>query len=90
MSVVVIDIKDLKRIISETVNDAMKHQKKDIKAKTEFLTRKQVAEVLGLCLATVDNWTKQGRLIVHRNGKTVRYKKSEVLAAMETIEKYKK
>lgn len=92
MGLVVIEIKELKSIIASTINETMRQQKElqQIEVKTEFLTRNQAAKLLGVCLATIDNWTKQGRLTKHRINSVVRYKKSELLDSMQTIEKYKR
>lgn len=85
---------DLKALISETVTDAVKKttQVKDpFGDYPELLTRKQVAEMLDIkSLATIDNWAKQGRLTRHRNGHIVRYKKSEVIKAFESLQKFQR
>ena len=55
-----------------------------------LLTRRQVAELLGVAIQTVDNWTRDGRLTKHRNSRTVRYKKDEVLAAFKMFHKHQR
>jgi len=49
----------------------------------EWLTAKEVASYLKVSLATVYRWTKDGILKSYRAGRTSRYKKSEVDAAMK-------
>ncbi|CAA0159645.1 conserved hypothetical protein [Tenacibaculum maritimum] len=50
-----------------------------------LLTRKQTAEILQISLVTLWNWTKGNTLTAHRIGNQVRYKKSEVLNALQEI-----
>ncbi len=54
----------------------------------DLLTRHQTAQLLGICLATLDNWVREGRLTKYRNGRVVRFKKSEVLNSFQSLTKY--
>jgi excisionase family DNA binding protein len=56
----------------------------------ENLTRKQTAKILDVNLNTVDNWTREGKIVKHYLGSAVRFKKSEVLTAFHSLEKYKR
>ncbi|MCT3899450.1 helix-turn-helix domain-containing protein [Elizabethkingia anophelis] len=49
---------------------------------TELLTRKEVSELLGITLPTVNEWTKKGILKAYRMGTRLKYKKAEI---METL-----
>lgn len=55
------------------------------KPETELLTRKEVAKWLGISLPTLHAWTKNNILQAYRIGNKVRYKKCEVLDALQTI-----
>lgn len=82
---------DLQAMIAETVNACFKEQQKaqdEFSNYSEFLTRKNAANLLGVSLGTLDNWTKQGRITKHRNGQIVRYRKSELLSAFNDLEKF--
>lgn len=46
---------------------------------SDFLTARQVSKMLGVSLATLDKWRKNGTLPCHRFGSRIRYKKSEIL-----------
>jgi excisionase family DNA binding protein len=48
----------------------------------EYLTRKQVKEILQISYPTLNTWTKKGILKAYRIGGTKRYKKSEVDRAL--------
>ena len=47
----------------------------------QLLTRKEAANLAGVCLATLDNKVKAGVLTKYRTGGIVRFKKSEVIEA---------
>lgn len=52
---------------------------------TVLITRQQVAEYIGISLPTLHAWTKSGTLKAYRIGNKVRYKKNEVLEALQVI-----
>lgn len=85
---------DLKAMISETVTAAVKKaspsSSEPFKDYPELLTRGQTAQMFGICLATLDNWTKQGKLQKIKNGKVVRYNKTEVLKAFASLQKFQR
>ena len=58
-------------------NDEIK-QKFEPKSPAEYLTRTEVSTMLKCNLATVHNWTKQGKLIPYGIGNRVYYKRHEV------------
>lgn len=51
----------------------------------EYLTKKQLKDLLKISYPTIDTWTKQGILKVYRIGTRKRYKKSEVEAALVLV-----
>jgi excisionase family DNA binding protein len=55
------------------------------KSPAEYLTRKEVAEMLKCDLSTVHNWTKKGKLVKYCLGDRTYYKRSEVEAALKRI-----
>lgn len=64
--------------------------KDDFAAYPELLTRRQAAQMVGVALTTVDRYTNERLLTKHRNGKLVRFKKSEVLQAFKTFQKWQR
>lgn len=52
---------------------------------TEWITRKQVAELLSISLVTVDDWTHRNLLTAYRISNKKRYKLSEVEDALTKI-----
>ena len=53
--------------------------------KTEYLTRKQAAVLLGVSLPTLNEWTKSGLVPGYRIASRVRYKRASVEAALSQI-----
>ena len=51
----------------------------------EYLTRKQVAELLQISLVTLHNWTKKGILTGYRISNKRLYKKSEIIDAIKQV-----
>ena len=51
----------------------------------KLLTRKEVCKMLQISLVTVHNWTKQGILNPYRIGNKLRFKESEVLDALQSV-----
>lgn len=51
----------------------------------ELLTRNEVINLLKVSEVTVTKWTKEGFLKGYRLGQRVRYKKSEVMSALDLI-----
>lgn len=47
----------------------------------QLLTRKEAAEIAGVCVATLDNKVKDGVLRKYRTGGIVRFRRSEVIEA---------
>jgi len=50
-----------------------------------LLTRQEVAKLFNVSLPTLHSWTKNGILQAYRIGNKVRYKKVEVLTALQSI-----
>lgn len=51
----------------------------------ELLTREVAAQVLGITLPTLREYTKRGLVVGYRIGTRVRYKRSEVLGSLQQI-----
>ncbi len=51
----------------------------------ELLSRKAAAAVLGVSLPTLHEYTQRGTLKAYRLGSRVRYKRAELIEALETV-----
>lgn len=93
-SVIVTTVEELRTVFSEILRAELSEfsprPAEPFNEFPELMSRRQVAEMLGVALATVDNWTREGRLIKHRIGPVVRFKKSEVLSALSSLQKFQR
>jgi len=92
-SLVVVPLESLLNIISESIAQEFEKQTQPLNEfeeedKDVLLTRKETSKLLGVCVATLDNWTREGKLKKYRNGNSVRYSKKEVLASFSSLQKY--
>src|ERR1043166_622439 len=55
------------------------------KQETEFLSRKQAAQLLGVSLPTILDWTKTGKITGYRIASRVRYKRHELEQSLSQI-----
>ena len=55
----------------------------------ELLTRKEAAELLGISRPTLDQWAKQGKVSKYHLDGLVRLKKSELVASLKNLTKYR-
>lgn len=76
-----IDGEELKRIVKEAVKEALHEQSEMLHNPNneELLTQKQAAELLQVTTATIIRWQRIGELPVTRVGRSVRYRKSDLL-----------
>lgn len=51
----------------------------------EYITRKELAEILKVTLVTIIDWDKKGILKPYRLGNLIRYKRSEIEQALIAI-----
>ena len=71
---------DLKQIISEMYHAEREHTQKAIESHRErpTLSRQQAAEALGVSLATLWHWAKDGYLVPVKIGNKVMYKPTDI------------
>lgn len=76
-----------KNSILNGVKLQIENLKKDFQPKTptEYLTRKEVKELLKVDLSTVHNWTVKGKLIPYGIGNRIYYKRSQVEQAIKPL-----
>jgi excisionase family DNA binding protein len=48
------------------------------KEPTIWITRQEAAELIGVSLVTIHNWTKEGVINAHKIGTRVRFKRTEI------------
>jgi excisionase family DNA binding protein len=78
-------VQAVSKAVSKAVSDEFKKRNIQEKEANEFLTRKEVAKKLGISLPTLWEWTKDGKIQGARIGTRVRYRGSDVQAALKNI-----
>jgi excisionase family DNA binding protein len=72
----------------------MKHQSEGNKEPfadlPELLNNKQACQVLNVSLSTLNRFANEGRIKRHKNGKMIRFKKTELLKSLKTIVKWQR
>src|SRR5690606_8191718 len=71
---------EFKNEILSGVQKQLENFSKNFKPKepTLWITRKEAAELFGVSLVTIHNWTKEGVIRAYKIGTRVRFKKSEI------------
>ncbi|GGD86370.1 helix-turn-helix domain-containing protein [Planktosalinus lacus] len=81
-------VEDLRSEILSSVNEALKNystQFQSNKNNDTLLTRQETADMLSVSLVTLWKWTKDDIIAAYRIGNRVRYKKGEVIEAMQKM-----
>jgi hypothetical protein len=80
LQLISISFDDLKDLFGQVIKTELEAVKKQLQPKqpNEYLTRKEVSEMLKIDLSSVHNWSKRGILIPHQIGNRVYFKMSEV------------
>jgi len=86
-----ISLNELKEIISESVRIEMQNFG-GTKNKKEFLSREEVASLLGVSLVSLHSYTKEGILQSYKIAGRVLYRQDEVIEAIRKVKnlKYKR
>lgn len=79
---------DLTDSITKAIENTLDSFKEKFQPKkpTEWISRKEVGELLSISLVSVDIWTKKGILTAYRIGNKKRFKRTEVENALTKIE----
>lgn len=82
-------IPDLLSKIEEIINKRLETLKPQKEETFEYITRKEVADLLKITLPTLRDWTRLGWLKSYKIGTRVLYKRKEVEAAIEGLLEHK-
>ena len=83
-------LSEIKVLISEAVAEQFnKFQPQQEKEPIKILTRVETAQMLGVTLPTLHEWTKNGTIQGTRIGTRVRYRMADVEAALKDIRNVK-
>lgn len=81
---------DFKNEIVKDVTNALKGYAETLQNpdKEKLLTRQETADLLSVSLVTLWDWTKKDIVPAYRIGNKVRYKKQEILQALQQMNKF--
>jgi hypothetical protein len=85
MNIVVLTPDELEEMMQRTATMAAKaaiQDSKPIEIKEDYISRKDTAKKFGVCLNTLESRTKAGLIKSYRFGRSIRYKRTEVEAAL--------
>lgn len=80
---------ELREMVQKQVEEAIKSTSLPPQNPDELLTRNDVKDLLGISLVTLHDWTKRGIIPTLRIGTRIRFKKSDVMAALNQVESLK-
>lgn len=82
-----ITLSDLKTAITDVVRTEIKNEllTLSVKQPEDLLTRKETAEILGVSLVTLHEWTISGKVPAYRIGSRVRYKRQEIEQSLTAV-----
>ena len=79
---------ELKGEILQGVRELINEIKSSDSNEEKLLTREEAADMLSVSLVTLWKWTKNDIVPAFKIGRKVRYKKQEILASLEKMNKY--
>ncbi len=75
----------LRKVVKEEINEALPDSNQS-EQNHVIITRQEAANLLGVSLNTLNDWTKRGILQSYRIGTRIRYNKADVLNALKKVE----
>lgn len=84
------NIIDFKKEIMSSVSEAFKDFANSMQSKEDdiLLSREETAKMLSVSLVTLWDWTRKDIVPAYRIGNKVRYKKSEVISALQKMNNF--
>ncbi|MCF8238272.1 MAG: helix-turn-helix domain-containing protein [Saprospiraceae bacterium] len=93
-NIILIPVEDLQNLIVNIIREELQNHRKKVsdpfEEYPELLSRSQVASLLGVSIASIDNWANTGRLKKLRIGSTIRFSKADVIEALGDLQKYQR
>jgi len=82
---------EFRTLIRDTFTEVLSNVPKETPPQpTEYKTRRETSEILGISLVTLNEWTKTGIVKGLRIGNRVRYRLSDIQDALKEIQVYKR
>lgn len=88
------NVDDFRKLIGDVIDEKLTQltQREKPQSKTNYLDRKEVAELLKVSLPTLNEWSKLGIVQSYRIGKRILYKQDEIISSVQQVRnlKYKR
>jgi excisionase family DNA binding protein len=79
-----IPLEEFQHAIKESIKEAFKDSETNSQTQTDdLITSTEAANLLGVSKVTLHNWKVEGLISYYRIGTRIRFKKSEVIAALK-------
>ncbi|RYE41464.1 MAG: DNA-binding protein [Sphingobacteriales bacterium] len=76
----------IEQLIDAKIGSQVQNKKEE---QSDYITRKETADLLKITLPTLHDWCKVGYLKPYKIGARVLFKKSEVIATLEKVPSFK-
>ena len=83
------ELSQIKKLLLE-IKEQSEGNKEPFADLPELLNNKQACQVLNVSLSTLNRFANEGRIKRHKNGKMIRFKKTELLKSLKTIVKWQR
>ena len=83
-----IPLADLKDLITNCIKSEFENHKPEPPKDDSLITTNEVVKILGVSKPTLHKWKMEGLIPFHRIGTRIRFKKSEVVEAVQTVKKH--
>lgn len=90
--IIPLSVDELKEILSEIFREHYNQFKTSQTEKSdlpELITPKQTANYLGISKVTLWKWTKEGKLLSYQISGRIRYKRDEIIKALQEVKNLK-
>ena len=90
LTILNISIDELKQLIKDAVCEEInkKRHKETYADSTDYVSRKEVAKMLGISLPTLTKYVKNGTIPAHRIGARILFKQDEVSQSLMQVQKF--
>jgi len=86
-----IPLNEFKKIQKDWIREVLGENKPATpKPDEKYLTRQETAKILQVTLPTLSDWVKRGKIRAYKINTRVRFKKSDIDAALQEVVKYKR
>lgn len=83
-----IPLADFKELLNNCIREQFENHKPEPPKDDEFITTNEAIKILGVSKPTLHKWKTEGLIPFYRISSRIRFKKSEIIDAIQTVKKY--